>query len=161
MCAPHSGFAAVQTEEWQSFVTLEYRLSQSYLELWVASSSWLASPGWWQPGTILPTIHKDNELDPCPVRKGTHLSHYQELKILLICHKLGEGYGIHGILEMITYYLILSRAPDGVCSLICKLVTIYNKNEMRRCVENHFETNNGPADLIPKLIRQIQLRCKL
>lgn len=63
--------------------------------------------------------------------------------------------------RMITYYLILSRAPDGVCSLICKLVTIYNKNEMRWCVENHFETNNGPADLIPKLIRQIQLRCKL
>ena len=99
MCAPHSGFAAVQTEEWQNFVTLEYRLNQSYLELWVASSSWLASPGWWQPGTILPTIHKDNELDPFPIRKGTQQSHYQELKILLICHKLGEGYGIHGILE--------------------------------------------------------------
>ena len=30
-----------------------------------------------------------------------------------------------------------------------------------RCVENHFETNNGPADLTPKFIRQIKLKYKL
>lgn len=109
VCVPHSGFAAVQTEEWQ-FCYTGVQVNQSYLELWVASR--LASPGWWQPGTILPTIHKDKELDPCLVRKGTQQSHYQELKIPLICHKLGEGYTIRGILEMITYYLTSRRAPE-------------------------------------------------
>lgn len=50
---------------------------------------------------------------------------------------------------------------EGYVHSYVNWLIIYNKNEMRWCVENHFETNNEPTDLIPKFIRQIKLKCKL